>query len=143
MCLTKNLADVCRRECQLSKEALWVNQLNRPEKWLKPFLTAIPHRSVSSQWPDTMARHGVVYTNHSGTFHLPAHDVKVANTAGAGATFSAGLIFGRVQSWPDDETVAFANALAGLYCSGPSGISCFSATEVMEFAASRGLQLTS
>ena len=90
----------------------------------------------------TMARHGVVYTNHSGTYYLPAHDVKVANTAGAGATFSAGLIFGRVQSWPDDETVAFANALAGLYCSGPSGISCFSATEVMEFAASRGLQLT-
>ncbi len=90
----------------------------------------------------TMARHGVIYTNHSGTFYLPAHDVKVANTAGAGATFSAGLIFGRVQSWPDDETVAFANALAGLYCSVPSGISCFSATEVMEFAASRGLQLT-
>lgn len=89
----------------------------------------------------TMARHGVIYTNHSGTFYLPAHDVKVANTAGAGATFSAGLIFGRVQSWPDDETVAFANALAGLYCSVPSGISCFSATEVMEFAASRGLQL--
>ena len=90
----------------------------------------------------TMARDGVIYTNDSGTFHLPAHDVKLVNTAGAGATFSAGLIFGRVQSWPDDEAVAFANALAGLYCSVSSGISCFSATEVMEFAASRGLQLT-
>jgi sugar/nucleoside kinase (ribokinase family) len=45
-----------------------------------------------------MARDGVVYTNHSGTYHLPAHDVKVANTAGAGATFSAGLIFGRVRA---------------------------------------------
>jgi hypothetical protein len=40
----------------------------------------------------TMARDGVVYTNHSGTYHLPAHDVKVANTAGAGDTFSAGPV---------------------------------------------------
>jgi sugar/nucleoside kinase (ribokinase family) len=90
----------------------------------------------------TMARDGVIYTNHSGTYHLPAHDVKVVNTCGAGATFSAGLIFGRVHSWSDKETVAFANALAGLYCSVPCGNSCFSATEVMEFAASRGLRLT-
>jgi len=90
----------------------------------------------------TMGRHGVIYTNHSGTYGLPAHVVEVANTAGAGASFSAGLIFGRVQSWPDDGAVAFANALAGLYCSVPKGISCFSATEVMEFAASSGLQLT-
>jgi sugar/nucleoside kinase (ribokinase family) len=90
----------------------------------------------------TMGRRGVIYTNHSGTYYLPAHAVKVANTTGAGATFSAGLIFGRVQSWPDDEAVAFANALAGLYCSVPNGLSCFSATEVLEFAASRGLQLT-
>jgi sugar/nucleoside kinase (ribokinase family) len=90
----------------------------------------------------TMARDGVIYTNHSGTYHLPAHDVKVVNTCGAGATFSAGLIYGRVQSWADDETVAFANALAGLFCSVPCGNSCFSATEVMEFSASRGLKLT-
>jgi sugar/nucleoside kinase (ribokinase family) len=90
----------------------------------------------------TTGRHGVIYTNHSGTYHLPAHVVKVANTSGAGAIFSAGLIFGCVQSWPDDEAVAFANALAGLYCSVPEGISCFSATDVMEFAASRALQPT-
>ena len=90
----------------------------------------------------TMGRDGVVYTNHSGTYHLPAHDVRVVNTCGAGATFSAGLIFGRVQSWSDEETVAFANALAGLSCSVPCGNYCFSPTEVMDFAASRGLRST-
>jgi sugar/nucleoside kinase (ribokinase family) len=89
----------------------------------------------------TMGRRGVIYTNHSGTYYLPAHVVEVANTTGAGAAFSAGLTFGRVQSWPDDEVVAFANALAGLYCSVPNGLSRFSAREVIEFAASRGLQL--
>lgn len=90
----------------------------------------------------TIARDGVIYTNHSGTFHLPAHDIEVANTAGAGATFSAGLVFGRVRSWPDDETVAFANALAGLFCSLPSGFSRLSEADVIEFAASRDVQLT-
>jgi hypothetical protein len=48
----KNLADVCSGECQVSKEALWVSQLNRVEEWLKPFLTDTTHRSVSSQWPE-------------------------------------------------------------------------------------------
>ena len=90
----------------------------------------------------TMGPNGVVYANDSGTFHLAAHEVEVAHTAGAGATFSAGLIFGLVQSWPDDEAVAFANALAGLNCSVPEGVSSFSVTDVMEFALSRGLQLT-
>jgi sugar/nucleoside kinase (ribokinase family) len=90
----------------------------------------------------TMGRDGVIYANHSGTYHLPAHDVDVVNTCGAGATFSAGLIFGRVQSWSDEETVSFANALAGLSCSVTCGKSCFSPEEVIEFAASRGLRLT-
>ncbi len=89
----------------------------------------------------TIGPRGVIYTNRSGTYHLPAHVIKVVNTAGAGAAFSAGLIFGRVQSWPDDEVVVFANALAGLYCSVPAGITSFSATEVMEFASSSDIKL--
>lgn len=90
----------------------------------------------------TLGGHGVVYTNPSGTFHLPAHDVQVASTAGAGAVFSAGMVYGLGQSWSDDETVAFANALSALFCSASNGISSSSATEVMDWAASRDLQLT-
>jgi hypothetical protein len=55
---------------------------------------------------------------------------------------SAGLTYGRVQSWIDDPTVAFANTLAALFCSAPDGISSPSATEVLEGAASRDVQLT-
>lgn len=88
----------------------------------------------------TMGRRGVVYTNRSGTFHLPAHPVKVANTAGAGAIFSAGMVYGRVQSWSDDKAVAFANALAALFCSASDGVSSSSTAEVMDWASSRDLQ---
>jgi sugar/nucleoside kinase (ribokinase family) len=90
----------------------------------------------------TMGRHGVVYTNHTGTYHLAAHPVQVASTAGAGSTFSAGLLYGRAQSWPDDKTVAFANALAALFCSSTGGTSSSSATEVMQFASDHTCQLT-
>jgi sugar/nucleoside kinase (ribokinase family) len=90
----------------------------------------------------TMGGHGVVYTNRSGTHHLAAHDVKVASTSGAGAIFSAGMVYGLVRSWSDDETVAFANALAALFCSTSDGISSSSAAEVIEWASGRGLSLT-
>jgi sugar/nucleoside kinase (ribokinase family) len=88
----------------------------------------------------TMGRHGVVYANRSGSFHLPAHPVQVVSTCGAGAVFSAGMVYGRAQSWSDDKTVVFANALAALYCSTPDGVSSSSAADVMAWASSRGLR---
>ena len=90
----------------------------------------------------TMGRGGVVYTNRSGTFHLPAHSVQIANTTGAGAIFSAGMVYGRVRSWSDDKTVGFANALAALFCSTSDGVSSASAAEVMGWASSRDLHRT-
>ena len=90
----------------------------------------------------TLSQYGVVYTNPSGTFHLPAHPVKVTSTTGAGSVFSAGILYGRVQSWSDNKTVAFANALAALFCSTSDGISSASAAEVMDWASSRDLQRT-
>ena len=90
----------------------------------------------------TMGDRGVVYTNRCGTFHLAAHPVTVANTAGAGAVFSAGMAYGRVHSWSDGKTVAFANALAARFCTTPDGVSSSSAAEVMDWAANRDLRPT-
>lgn len=39
-----------------------------------------------------------------------------ANTETWGITLSDILKLGGVQSWSDDETGAFADALAGMYC---------------------------
>jgi sulfofructose kinase len=82
----------------------------------------------------TMGKTGVSYAARTGTFHLPAHTVQVVNTVGAGSAFSAGLIFGRLQSWSSEKAVVFANALAALHCSVPNGVGRFSPEEVLEFA---------
>ena len=42
--------------------------------------------------------------------------VEIVDTAGAGDGFRAGLIYGTLQGWSDDETVRFASALASLVC---------------------------
>ncbi|NIV31093.1 MAG: hypothetical protein GWN58_16845 [Anaerolineae bacterium] len=82
----------------------------------------------------TMGKTGVSYAARTGTFHLPAHTVRVVNTVGAGSAFSAGLIFGRLQSWSSEEAMVFANALAALHCSVQNGVGRFSPEEVLEFA---------
>lgn len=47
--------------------------------------------------------------------------VEILDTAGAGDSFRAGLIYGLLQSWSDEETVRFASALASLVCTTAPG----------------------
>jgi len=47
--------------------------------------------------------------------------VEVVDSAGAGDSFRAGLIYGLLQGWADDENVRFASALASLVCTTAPG----------------------
>ena len=47
--------------------------------------------------------------------------VEIVDSAGAGDSFRAGLIYGLLQGWSDDETVRFAGALASLVCTTTPG----------------------
>jgi sugar/nucleoside kinase (ribokinase family) len=47
--------------------------------------------------------------------------VEIVDSAGAGDSFRAGLIYGALQGWSDDETVRFAGALASLVCTTAPG----------------------
>ena len=47
--------------------------------------------------------------------------VEIVDSAGAGDSFRAGLIYGTLQDWSDDETVRFASALASLVCTTTPG----------------------
>ncbi len=47
--------------------------------------------------------------------------VEIVDSAGAGDSFRAGLIFGLLQHWSDDEMVYFASALASLVCTTTPG----------------------
>jgi sugar/nucleoside kinase (ribokinase family) len=45
---------------------------------------------------------------------VPAADVRVVDTTGAGDAFAAGFIFGHVRGWPPERCARFANAVGGL-----------------------------
>ena len=47
--------------------------------------------------------------------------VEIVDSAGAGDSFRAGLIYGALQGWSDGETVRFASALASLVCTTAPG----------------------
>lgn len=48
--------------------------------------------------------------------------VEVVDTAGAGDSFRAGVIYGLINKWNDAETVKFASALAALVCGSFPGV---------------------
>ena len=47
--------------------------------------------------------------------------VEIVDSAGAGDSFRAGLIYAVLQGWSDDESVRFASALASLVCTTAPG----------------------
>lgn len=50
------------------------------------------------------------------------YPVKVIDSAGAGDSFRAGVIYGMLQAWNDAETIQYAAALAGLVCASFPGV---------------------
>ncbi len=52
---------------------------------------------------------------------LSPTQVEIVDSAGAGDSFRAGLIYGLLQDWSDDELVRFASALASLVCTTTPG----------------------
>jgi sugar/nucleoside kinase (ribokinase family) len=60
--------------------------------------------------------------------------VKVMDSAGAGDSFRAGVIFGMLQQWRDDQIIQYAAAVAGLVCERfPGVLNSPTHTEVMRF----------
>ncbi len=57
---------------------------------------------------------GCTVITESDTLALPAADVRVVDTTGAGDAFAAGFIFGRVRGWSPERCARFANAVGGL-----------------------------
>ncbi len=56
-----------------------------------------------------------------GRHELPAFAVEVIDTAGAGDSFRAGIIYGMLQGWDDATSVRFAAAVAALVCTRAPG----------------------
>jgi len=71
---------------------------------------------------------------------LKPYRVKVIDSAGAGDSFRAGVIYGMLQLWSDDQTIQYAAAVAGLVCASfPGVLNSPTHAEVMQFIQEQGL----
>ena len=55
-------------------------------------------------------------TSDGATFHVPAFDVDVVDTNGAGDVFHGAFAFGLAKSWDAEHCARFASAVAALKC---------------------------
>jgi len=66
----------------------------------------------------------VIYYGRKGApvKQFKPYHVKVIDSAGAGDSFRAGVIYGMLQQWDDDQTIQYAAAVAGLVCASFPGV---------------------
>ncbi|HKQ06107.1 MAG TPA: PfkB family carbohydrate kinase [Blastocatellia bacterium] len=64
----------------------------------------------------TLGEDGVLVYLRGQFIHAPAFRVECRDTTGAGDAFHAGFIYGLLTGLPVEETLRFANAVAGLKC---------------------------
>ncbi|MBP1468640.1 carbohydrate kinase family protein [Candidatus Chloroploca sp. M-50] len=65
---------------------------------------------------------------------LKPYAVNVIDSAGAGDSFRAGVIYGMLQQWSDDQTIQYAAAVAGMVCASfPGVLNSPTHAEVMHF----------
>lgn len=62
----------------------------------------------------TRASEGCLLATAESVFEIPGEKVKVADTVGAGDSFSAALIVALCNQWPLDKAARFANRVGGL-----------------------------
>ncbi|MAT42892.1 MAG: carbohydrate kinase [Anaerolineaceae bacterium] len=67
------------------------------------------------------------------------YQVKVVDSAGAGDSFRAGVIYGMLHEWPDEKIIQYASAVAGLVCERfPGVLNSPSHVEVEQFIKNKG-----
>jgi len=82
----------------------------------------------------TMAGEGCLAVNGSQAVRVHAPSVPAVDGCGAGATFSAGFIYGHLNGWGLEESARFATAAASLKVTRP-GLQMFPITEINAVAA--------
>ncbi len=82
----------------------------------------------------TMAGDGCLAVQGNQTVRVHAPAVKAVDGCGAGATFSAGYVYGYLKGWSLVDTVRFATAAASLKVTRP-GLEMFPVAEILARAA--------
>jgi sugar/nucleoside kinase (ribokinase family) len=89
----------------------------------------------------TMADEGCLAMSKDKTIRVFAPQVKAVDGCGAGATFSAGYIYGFLLGWDLEKSVRFATAAASLKVTRP-GLQMFPYEEIMEIAMKLSVECT-
>ncbi|MHB1318316.1 MAG: carbohydrate kinase family protein [Anaerolineae bacterium] len=75
-------------------------------------------------------------------FHVPAFQVPVVDTTGAGDVFHGAYIVGMTHGWPLRQVAQFATAVSAIKCTGLGGRGPIpSFPQVIAFLAERGIQI--
>jgi sugar/nucleoside kinase (ribokinase family) len=91
----------------------------------------------------TEGKAGSYTVTRADAFHVPAFDIDVMDTTGAGDVFHGAYIVGMLRGWDVRQIVHFATAVSALKCTGLGGrrpIPCFD--QVIEFLRTRGVALS-
>jgi ribokinase len=81
----------------------------------------------------TLAKGGCLVAQGNEIVRVFAPQVKAVDACGAGATFSAGFIYGHLKGWTLEESARFATAAASLKVT-RAGLQMFSVVEIVELA---------
>ncbi len=81
----------------------------------------------------TMAEKGCLVVTHKEAVRVHAPAMRAVDGCGAGATFSAGFIYGFLQGWELERSVRFATAAASLKVTRP-GLQMFPMDEILALA---------
>jgi len=107
------------------------------EKLFAEYLERCPGLVVftAGSSPAWYARHG-----DRTRREIPPFPVEVIDSAGAGDSFRAGLIYGLLHGWTDEDSLRFASAVAALICTtAPGCVNPPALDQVLSFLAARGV----
>jgi len=86
----------------------------------------------------TLGADGCLIASRKERVHIPAFEVKVVDTTGAGDAFMGGLSYGLLQGWNLTRVGTFANACAALCCTKVGARAMAKRDEVVAFIKSSG-----
>jgi sugar/nucleoside kinase (ribokinase family) len=87
----------------------------------------------------TMANEGCLVVRGTQAIRVHAPIVRAVDGCGAGATFSAGFIYGQMMDWDMEESARFATAAASLKVTRP-GLQMFPIPEIRAMAATLAIE---
>jgi pseudouridine kinase len=71
----------------------------------------------------TLGKEGVYSASANKSFFMPVRVLQPVNTSGGGDAFMAGIVYGSLQGWNDQKTLAFALAMGGITVQSRSAVS--------------------